>query len=279
MIKKILLILLVINSQIIFQGFSQVFNEEFEWKSVETQIDSKLKEKLVLETGFMKMYFEDMSQGNDIYLEYFHPIYINSDTLVDFIYSGPSGGEPTKIAFFINENGKLVEKYSSYGGLEIKRKNIPSSTMIFGNFNYGCCDEPLGDYREITIVSTKTGQQFIESEKVYFYDDIKFPEKITLNQWFKVKNDKYTLRATPEIINDGHFSYYLERGNIICELTVGDIGYAIASKTDETGRVWWFCIVENNIAKGDSFYHIRKEHSNDKWFGWISSRYVEPINL
>lgn len=279
MTKKILLILLVLYSQIIFKGYSQVFNEEFEWKSIETQIDNKLKEKLVFEIDFMKMYFTDMNLGNDIYLEYFHPTYLNSDTLIDFIYSGPSGGEPTLVTFFINENGKLIEKYKTYGGLEIKRKNLPSSTLIFSNYNVGCCDEPLNEYREITVISGSNGIQFIESEKVYYYEDMEFPDKITLNNWFKVKNEKYTLRATPEINNENHFSYYFENGNVICELTNGDIGYAIASKTDETGRVWWFCIVENNIAKGDAFYHIRKEYSNEKWFGWISSKYVEPINL
>ena len=107
---------------------------------------------------------------------------------------------------------------------------------------------------------------------------MEFPKNLTLNVKFKVVNDKYTLRATPEIKNEFPISDYYEKGNLICELTKGDIGYAIASKTDETGRIWWFCIVESNIEKDDTFYHIRKNHSNEKWFGWISSRFVETIN-
>ena len=37
----------------------------------------------------------------------------------------------------------------------------------------------------------------------------------------------------------------------------GHKGKSFASETDETGRVWWYVIMDNNIA------------------GWMSSKYLE----
>ena len=91
--------------------------------------------------------------------------------------------------------------------------------MTFCIYNTGCCDEPLNKYHEVTLVSENSKTKFYESDKINYYRNMEFPDSLTINVWFKVKNEKYTLRATPEIINEKPISHHYEKGNIICEVS------------------------------------------------------------
>ena len=94
-----------------------------------------------------------------------------------------------------------------------------------------------------------------------------------MNYRYKIEvlNSPYYLRATPEIIND-EFHYHYEKGNIIAEFSKGDTGYALDQRTDNTGRVWYFVIM--NPPQGNGFHNYDIDR-HEKWLGWMSSRFLD----
>lgn len=239
-----------------------------------SQIDSvvvdKNHKKSLLESVTPIWMVDEGRMTLDQYYGYFKPVYLNNDTLVDFIYHGPSGGEGFLVSIYLNTNGTLKELKSETGAISKIYKPVPDSPAVIHFTQSGCCDDPH-NYLQIW---TLTGNKIFESDKYHFLEKTEIPENLNFKFSIKIKNTPYYLRATPSIVND-NLNHNYKKGNIIAEFSAGDIGHVLASRTDNTGRLWYFVIMES--PKNDGF-HNYDIYRHERWLGWLSSRYVDIIN-
>lgn len=208
------------------------------------------------------------------YYSQFHPIYIDSDSLVDIIFEGQMGGESLEVDVLLN-TGSGFESIISHMGqvLSIERVS-PNSGLIIYFEQYGCCDDPA-NYIQTWILSEGPYEttNILTSKKTFYLNETIIPECFDLNQKFEVANQPYSLRATPEIINELNVIHNYDRGNIIAEYGTRDTGTALASRSDNTGRVWWFVVMDK--PKHYDLFHNYSYYRNEQWAGWMSSRYLK----
>ena len=273
--KNFYLFLAFISSSVIAQNPINLFHYNKNiWLENEVQMNNNTKQKIILGDEIPPM-VKDKYITLEKYLSSFHPMYLNDDTLIDFIYKGPAGAESDLVEILMNRGDKLENIFSKLGNVNNIIRTIPEAPSIIFYEQYGCCDDPLNYCQQLTLIPGPEGIEIKYSDKIYYYEETEFPETFTQNILFKVKNTPYKLRATPEIIDAKNFSSHFEQGNIIGEFGADDIGYALAGKTDKTGRVWWFVIMDK--TKHSELYLISKER-NEKWCGWMSSRFLETYN-
>ncbi|MEQ8245623.1 hypothetical protein [Fulvivirga sp.] len=245
------------------------------WGSVELDMSDAQKQSIIDEFGQPDQVKSGMLKPES-YLKSIHPIYIDSDTLVDFIYHGWSGGESEFVDIMLNKGNKLESIHSEMGKiLNVSRLGL-SSGLNIQFLQYGCCDDP-NNYIETWVVSENSDfTSAVVMDRTHYLQGTEIPDCFDTSFKFKVLNTPYTLRATPEINNEENAIHNFEKGNIIAEYGVGDIGTALASRTDETGRIWWFVIMETPLR--NDLFHNYKYYRSKRWVGWISSRYLAKIN-
>lgn len=257
------------NSRIITIVFILAVNNSFCQKLDSVLIDKNVKNELLGSIEPIEWVTEGKMDFEEYY-SFFSPIYLNSDTLVDFIYEGPSGAESYEVQIFLNKNNTLELIKSELGSIQKIEKTFPDSPAEIHFVQYGCCDDPHNYYQLWTLINNK----IIEGEKYHFLNETEIPDEFNYRFSIRVNNTPYKLRATPEII-DRSFHYHYEKGNLIAEFTFGDIGHVLISKKDETGRLWYFVVMEKPIKEG---YHNYEIYRNEKWMGWMSGRYTKTIN-
>ena len=232
-------------------------------------IDQNLKYELLGDIEPIWLVKEGNMKIEEFY-DFFKPVYLNNDTLVDFIYEGPSGAESFEVQIFLNHNNTLNLIKSELGSIWKIEKRFPDSPAEIHFIQYGCCDDPHNYYQLWTLINNK----IIEGEKYHFLNETKMPDELNYRFSIRIINTPYKLRATPEII-DSVFHYHYEKGNLIAEFTSGDIGHVLGSKRDEAGLQWYFVAMDRPLQKG---YHNYEIYRDEKWMGWISGRYVKIIN-
>ena len=233
------------------------------------KVNQDLKKKLIDRLGKSWMH-EQIWFDSAEYYSFFRAAYLNNDTLVDFVYYGPSSGEPFMTTLYLNRGDELKEIMSGMGSIRQYEKPFPDSPTLMHFVEWGCCDDPHNIYQLWSLVNNKV----TEGEKYHFLEKTTFPKNIKYSFSIRVQNTPYTLRATPKIINE-EFHYHYDKGNIVAEYSEGDIGHVLSSSTDETGRVWYFVVMEEQSKVG---YHNYSIFRDAKWMGWMSNRYVEVLN-
>ncbi|MDN4165550.1 hypothetical protein QWY31_08560 [Cytophagales bacterium LB-30] len=232
------------------------------WNQIEiSQNDSTLKSLCKLKP-LLKFRHENLP-------ELFHLINLNNDLYPDILFYWPDNSNEPILEFYLNQGDNLamvLEKRGKITKLDINRMNGQISLNLY---EVGYTSSPfLNRYHLININPSQT-DTFISSDSYLYFGGTEIPQIFTLSKPFEVTQSKYRLRLSP-LISDS---------NIVCELTMGDKGLALAEKTDATGRVWYFVIVENNIRKSpNEFYYIDAETPegfNEKMMGWLSSRYLK----
>jgi hypothetical protein len=249
--------------------FTLTVNSSFCQKIDSILIDKNLKYELL--GGITPI--EWITEGRmdlEEYYTFFSPIYLNNDTLVDFIYYGPSGAESFEVQIYLNKNNTLELIKSELGSIRKIEKSFPDAPTEIHFIQYGCCDDPHNYYQLWTLINNK----IIEGEEYHFLNETEIPDEFKYRFSIRVNNTPYKLRATPEII-DGNFDYHYEKGNLIAEFSTGDIGHVLDLRKDETGRLWYFVVMEKPKREG---YHNYKIFQNEKWMGWMSGRYTKIIN-
>jgi len=257
--KQVFFIIFILNS------FNQAFSQGID----SVQIDYLTKIDLINSIEYTPL-LDDGMISKEEYISFFYPIYLNADTLVDLIYVGPSGAESFQTQIFLNQENSLVLIKEELGKIERINKPFPDSPAEIHFIQYGCCDDPHNYYQ----IWTLTGNNISCGDKYHFLEKTKFPSELSHHFGIRLLNTPYMLRCTPEIINTD-YSYHYEKGNIIAEYSSGDIGQVLAIEEDNTGRIWYFVAMNKPIGKGFHNYSIYRD---EKWLGWISSRYVEINN-
>jgi len=215
-------------------------------------------------------------QDLDTYLDNFYLIDLDNDNDLDLVYHGWSGAESNCIRFFINKNGEYVNSAFVWGDLIAVTEKESKNFVMHVNLPSCCGNFETRNYKIKTIVRKDSLQLKLLEVKIH-HDFTKAPEKLFDSPIeFKVTNDPYHLRVTPEIDSINQF-FPGERpfGNFYLTYRTGDIGKALGKHTDNTGRVWWYVEMEANkrysrIEDNDMIVY-------PKFIGWMSSRYLEKI--
>ena len=203
--------------------------------------------------GFM--HFDRLVDEYEFFRTSFNLMDLNNNGRLDIFYSGYLGGASDSYSYiFLNTGNGLEQVFSGEMGLFISAVNRDG---IFVGLIY-CYEGQAADCPQMSYLNllmfSGTDE---ETENVINYpNDTKVPlDLFSTPIDFTIKNEKYFLRSTP-VIDNSTGSCELT-GNIRYEYKKGHKGKSFASETDETGRVWWYVIMDNNIA------------------GWMSSKYLE----
>ena len=206
----------------------------------------------------------------------FHLVDIDGDNENEIVYNGFNGSEGEMILILnLSKSGyKITLKV--FGRLvDISSNKTPSEFTVL---DYACC---AGYVTHLETFQYKEKLETFEIVKsLAKIDETVFPKTQIEPIKFKIVNEKYNLRYSPEIVTglkSGSFDFDpIENQNIVAVYGAGDTGKAIAESTDETGRVWWFVIMDNYPDKSKSiFYKGNNKFEKYNPVGWISSRFVE----
>jgi len=297
---RLFLITLVVLSSL--SSFCQVdlffsLEKEFDWSMVEKQ-NQEVKAKFIENKPKKLGYYRDDDNEylSSIFTELetnLHIVDFNNDGLDDVIFHGHLGAESPFIVIFINTGNSFTEIFFDHQ--EIYK-------MVFKNGKVhrlyiksgGCCC----DY----IEANKVYEVDYSSElpKIHLINQTQYVIEFYINRWgidtsnkveypskyfhkpvkFKVLNNKYNIRFSPTIkdIPEIQVCGEVSNGNSLGKIKAGSIGYALAEKTDSTGRIWWFVAMNPNTKFYKSLYYDDKKRPNSYKLGWISSRFVKEIN-
>lgn len=282
--KRFLIIVFIFSSHITFsQNYIEVFDGynsdyDFDWSGF-NQYNIKLIERFESYCKKNNMLTENIGMienFDDRFADYIKTVDINSDSLLDIIYSGPSGGEPNVVYFFIQTESGFKNAFKAYQGVVKVEWNNGKIDKVFTH-DWGCC----ADYRLFnTVYKANYINDLLSFHEIYQSVEVNgmvkpkkyFDEPIN----FSIDNPNYNIRFQPLINDTTENSLLGTKGNYIAKLPKSATGTAYGSKLDSTGRVWWYVSInpiflKNNILTNDKFNYPTH------LIGWISSRYVIQI--
>ncbi|MBB3699426.1 hypothetical protein KMW28_25120 [Flammeovirga yaeyamensis] len=255
MIKKRIITLLLILFSV-----SHIYSQDISLFVKENTFSYKYNELKLSETSKKEYLSKVLKTYSSSSLDLFHPIYLNNDSLIDFIYDGPIITNPdldgNQVLFFENKKrGNYEIIGSSFGNLlEIKKNKISGSTL-FLFLDEGCCLSTTFYLNFLWMIEKNDELTFTNSTPIeYDFESLYFPEsKNDQEQYFKISQNNYNLRSAPFIQDD----------NIIDVYKKEDRG-VVLSTFKSKDRIWWFVIMDD---KGDL----------SRKCGWMSSRYLEVL--
>lgn len=280
--KRITLLLLLFGSHWTFTQNSLNTFERTDFSSWEVNINDSLRLKYIelfrnstLYKTNIDLYESKYLEGNICFLDF------DKDGLIDIVYEGYlNGGESEYIVAFHHSNNGL-EKILEIAGypVEVSDPKI-SESLHFKIKNYGCCEDVISVIESYTFAYIDLQPAFILKSKYSFMDleQCTFPENYFEKPiQFETINSRYTLRFSPEINDSTAYTSYIV-GNGSAIYPQGSIGVALAEKIDESGRIWWFVYMKNNLKPIENNLHHGANNDQSYFsYGWLSSRYVAII--
>jgi len=267
-----------------FSIFSQPFDYEKSidklnyWEEI-TDKTAKLE--------FVNKLKEIRDEDNECYLiffrlEDFHVVDIDRDGLKDIVYSGMCGIDGSATVIFRNNGESFDELLFVIGRIHQVpdfNSNLPFSFTLR---NYACCGGFTSVFEKYILVNENGNYSYKLQTREDYVSETVFPEAYFEKPIaFKTVREKYNLRFSPAIDDTSEVARpYEDYGNTVRSYPANSIGYAIAAKKDETGRIWWFVRMDNKTAKGLEYTSKVGDNSEEPTFslGWMSSRFVERIN-
>ncbi|MBN2572596.1 MAG: hypothetical protein JXA68_10745 [Ignavibacteriales bacterium] len=223
--------------------------------------------------------FYSFENQDSLCIENLHFVDFDCDGIRDLIYYGFVGGESNRFVFFKGlSDGSYSDLIGVWGRLIEISDNDEFTPLSFTIYNYACCAGVINHIERYVSVwnDSKFGYELQSKYSMYYNVDMpktRFKKPIG----FKTINDKYYLRLNP-YINDTIILDHDEEGNIFAEYPKDSEGFAIAEQTDETGRIWWFVIMKNNIKPiWDLYVNGDNNEEPSYYLSWISSRFVQRI--
>ncbi len=220
--------------------------------------------------------FDEQFEGTSTEMIGYHIIDINIDGLLDLVYSGPLGEDFGAIIYL--NNGSEFERSDVIAGevVRVERTRLLNCLEIKTHMR-PCC---LGQVHTLSsyLAYAYLGIKVIDVSNISYMEGTAEPMRFIDEIRFITTNAEYKLRATPEILTE--FNAWPETfdGNTCAIYPSGSRGSAIAESTDDTGRVWWFVIMENNLDPIKSLLPYHSRSGGYKSMGWMSSRFVKKLN-
>lgn len=271
--KKIIILFLVISSNVVFPQKNILFDKyEFKdvpWTKFELSVSDSTLFELITKNKTLKQLHGHL--GDNI-IDYCHPIDIGNDMNIDIIFYWQTSIQH-QLSLYVNDGNVLNKAFDQFIDITQVKYCLPSSMLKFFGITGLISGYP--EASQLTEISIFPTGEYEINECVY-YLDTEIPEVFDIKIPFKVINDKYRLRTKPEIDNGDSKNDF---GNIIGEFATNDSGIALAESKDETGRIWWFVMMYNNISKDKSYFHIDNDnsgyHRKKQVYGWMSSKYLK----
>lgn len=245
---------------------------------VQKQKKLNLSTKLATEPEF-EWVFDWKNREDSSSLDNLHIVDFNCDGILDVIFDGNIGSESDRIVFMKgNPDGRFSKVIGLWGAFIDISTNDGFTPMSFMINNYSCCSGVMNHLERYTPIWTSSDFEYQLQEKYAKYYTLAIPnERLKEPIKFVTTTEKYNLRLDP-LINDTIVLEHGEVGNTIAEYPKGSLGIGIAKHKDETGRIWWFVKMINNIDPNWSLYHDGdNNNANSYYLGWISSRYVTRL--
>jgi len=262
-------------------GFSQVptflIKNDFNWEFWEKKYPEK--QKLDIIKNVDDELFESLNASSYHSLESdidnFHFIDFDSDGDYDIIYCGFVGSESDGTMIFRNQDGIYFKILDLFGKVVEISRSFPVEPVSFKIIDYPCCEENTFNVESYVPFVNEKVIDYKLSNKLAYVRKTKFPNKSnSYRKLFKVKNEKYLLRSSPTIDNESNEGI----GNVVAEYTTGATGYALAEASEETGRVWWFVVMINDVKpKNSQFSKGNNNNFPSFYLGWMSSRFLEEL--
>lgn len=210
-------------------------------------------------------------------LSNYHVFDITEDGLLDIIYSGPSG-EGSAVILFENRNGRFIESDFIYGELTGLKRLELSRTIEIQTHAYPCCAGVLHTLRTVVVISNPDELEVITLSQLDYVDATADRTQRMTPIVFETINPEYKLRATPEILTEYDLGIEtIDGGNTVAIYPEGSIGKAVGKSTDETGRVWWLVIMQNNINPLNTLMYYQNDPKGSQSIGWMSSNFVKEL--
>ena len=192
------------------------------------------------------------------------------------MYDGPYG-EGYAAIIYQNKGNNIFKSDIIPGKLvEINRSEL-TGILEFKSYQMSCCGGVWNYLHTTTIVPRANSIEVVIVVQDVYLDATKEPSNFIDKIHFTTINPEYKLRATPKI--ESTFDQWPEKfdGNTVALYPEGSKGIAIAKETDETGRIWWFVIMENNLNPVKSIMYNNNDPGDTRSLGWMSSRYVKVV--
>lgn len=258
-------------------------DDRFNWESVSYIKDTVIFDQFIQNHAEEYLHYLEYTTSytiDDLY-SHLYLVDLNNDQLLDLVFDGYSGGEPYAIRFYQNTGSKFKKILDTQQGIIKMSFNNNLLTKVFIN-DWGCCAEIIHQNRIYVVDHSNELMTFQQSYYSQSYENLAWPNAyLDTPIPFKTITKKYNLRFDPTINDTSIIETDMEifNGNIIGELTNNSKGFALAEKTDKTGRVWWFVAIKaNSVLKNSIYYSVDLPQEHDYYLGWISSRYVERLD-
>lgn len=267
-------------ANIVFPSENQIITSQLtpvtekELKEIQKSIELPSDECL---NPFKKTEFDDQDRAD--LLGRVTKIDFSGDGKDDLIFSTYCRSEEVRNYFWVREDNRY--KYSELMiGTIIKLFRTQDSKALSVVTRGGwCCMGQIGFINLYTPVTDNQTVKYKLGKSVSEFGRMTVPDKRMPVKKFIVINDKYKLRESPFIndtynVEDSDFEHMPVYGNTLAMYSKGSKGVAIAEQSDETGRIWWFVIM-NEDAK-TTYSRFYKDDTDSK-MGWMSSRFLEVI--
>ncbi|MDW3197030.1 MAG: hypothetical protein R8G66_31925 [Cytophagales bacterium] len=250
------------------------------WDAIKTdyqrqQTIPKIIDKIEIPFDYVR---ENVKKGEQ--LDSFHLIDINADGLNDVIFEGFDGGNEESLVFYINTGDTYQKSRVIKGRIQRIERSSNNSLLSFTIHDYHCCATFVDHILTLDIVRKESKYEFILHNDFAYMYDTEQPDHFISKTPFVTINAEYKLRAQPIIDNnyDNLPEEEIIDGNTVAIYPKGSRGYAIAKHTDETERIWWFVVMENNLKPLKSNLYTGNNELSFRSLGWMSSRYVKKLN-
>ncbi len=276
---KILLVIIALTGPNYSQSWEHYFTEsKFNLNTINTPIPDSLKDQILKSFNYSHPNYSDFKSLKDHFI-FFD---FSGDGLLDIIYNDNFGAESNLIVFLKNTGNNFVEIFNGWGNIAWIGTNIPWTAKKFIIYDFGCCGDTRNYIEEYVPTIVDDSLKYQLSFKVILPSGIQIPKKFfTTPITFLVKKQNYNLRIQPQIKNEVFETEWgNSKGNIIVTFKQGTVGKALAESEDETGRIWWFVIIDKHNKKEWEFYTAYQSFNSKEipsYAGWMSSSYLEAI--
>jgi len=221
-----------------------------------------------------------------------HFIDLDGDGSIEILFNGEFawGDDADKQIFILKEKDGVYKQLSflwgTIVGLSRDAPGLPVQIKSRGSYPESDVWVSIKTYSPVfsegKLTKYECVSQLFYPEDYYYYEEgIKYlPDSFTVQIPFEVTSEQYNMRNMPGFLPDNESgNYEMFENNVVAIYPKGSLGVALAEKTDETGRVWWF-VVMGRYPEPDTKAAVPMFDflPINQLSGWMSSRYLKRLD-